>query len=1461
MNWKPLNILTLNTETEEWTKTHFETFQEYRLFILSMWKFPGEYNFKNTHYWNALALKYERDKRYTDYPENSKEYKEFWILERRKCEQGIIVDGRYISGDLYFFWNFLKIPNKIEAKETFAEIWDSLYHYDLHIYLAWLYGQDVAGTKSRQKGAEQPNSELIMTKEGWRPMGSIKVGDLIYTPKGTLTKVLEIFPQGVKDVYELELLDGRKVKCGENHLWAVKRKKGGGKHKDKINILSTKELLEKGLTYKTTAPAFGGKKEYLGFIYSLPGIEPTQFEKKELKIPPYVLGCLLGDGSTNKKSVQLCSADQQIFDEVIKELGDDYYYGSKDKQENNQSWRYNICYKGRFDFENNQEYINYKQGVNPLKRYIDAYGLGESNCYNKHIPKDYLFSNFEDRLALLQGLMDTDGYVNKEGADYHFTTVSEQLALDVAHLSRSLGINTIVAKFNKAKEENADYYRVRLKPKFPLFRLKRKLERQENRTSKSYRADNSIKSITKLDYQEESTCIMVEDEDHLYLTRDFIPTHNSLYHMSRLTKRLWFGNKLNLKVLSNDDQYILDEWAIMQGYRNFINNETGWYRTFNPDGSLEWEQKQEVTLGTINKKKVYKGNMSKIRGLTTKMNITKGVGGSSFEIYVTEAGINPKLKKIKEYVDPNIKMGNVKTGIFLAMGSVGELKDAEPLMDMVLNPKAYNIRPVKNTFADKEDEEVGFFWPEEWNFTYEDEETGQIIKCYDKDGNSNIELAVSLIEKEIERQRKLKDPTSFRLWLSQHPRTLQDAFDQREDNPFPTHLLKPRELELIPVKDIVVKLERNPQGKVVHKFCNDTPINTLKVNPEADNRGAVVIWEFPMADPPLGLYYAGVDPIKNLDTSTSKSLFSITIRIAMHEREGKIVEDYPVATYIGRHKRASDTFQVALDLIEFYNAQTAVENNVTDFIEWMIRQGKSKYLMRRKQLKVIAELSPNSSIGDEIGVRMEGEFKKRCLEKFITELEEPISESFDLATGESKTIYGVSKYKDLWLIRECLKYTPKLNTDRCFLKDTFILTPSGYKEIQNISLKDDVISHNGTVNKVIELHKNEYKGDLYKIRITGQHKHLSCTEEHPILIGRRSRNLSGPCWNEIKKQIDIVDYVPAKEVKKGDLIFIPKNTNLISTGFTNEELYLMGWYLGDGYISNKSPNHLQYCLGTHEEDKAIQICELLNNLSNAPSTKGKRTYASLPARYKFDKQGKKCIHLFFTHKELCQSMRENCGGPNNKFISKKIFNAPMEEGLSFIAGLFASDGHFINGSNYDGCSRYNLSFSTKYEKVCYQVKQMLLNYGIWSTMRKVKNGKSYAYILEVQGYNNINKITSVFNIYPQIEPVKRRLQELYVETDEGFWVNVKSIEKEYIENTVYNFGVESTNTYVADNVSVHNCISNMLAKIACDSSANRHIIKSLNHAPKPKQEVPRNLPSAFKSSLPSSFGRKLKGHF
>ena len=503
----------------------------------------------------------------------------------------------------------------------------------------------------------------------------------------------------------------------------------------------------------------------------------------------------------------------------------------------------------------------------------------------------------------------------------------------------------------------------------------------------------------------------------------------SLMRTSQLVKGLWFVKNYVGKMLGYEETFINEKgsWKFIVGYRNHLNEHTPWYRNFEPDESMNWEQKQTVIEGDVYQKKIFKGLRSKLMALTTKKNVAKAVGGSISDLWCEESGIAPNLDKVLEYAEAATKMGGVQTGMIYVGGAVGELKDCKPLEEIAFNPEAQGFLGVEDIFSENPQGKICFFFPDYWNYVTLDESKG-IVRCYDEDGNSDVELAKDYLRKEEVEQRK-KGEEKFRLWKSQHPWNLQDAFAVREENPFPVDIIKKHQTFLIQTyKPLTVELEREG-NKIKHSFINGFPVRTLKVDPNKDNRGCIEVFEPPVANPPWGLYYAGIDPIAAKNTSTSKSLQSVTIYKSIHYIGEKLVQDYPVAQYTGRHPKWEDTYKISLDLMHWYNTRTCVENNITDFIEWCIKQGESKYLMRRKEVVMLNEFVPNSTIRDEIGVRMEGELKKKALNFLQTYLDEIIGTEFE-EDGTSHYIYGVTRIKDIMLLEEMLKFAPRVNTDR-----------------------------------------------------------------------------------------------------------------------------------------------------------------------------------------------------------------------------------------------------------------------------------------------------------------------------------------------------------------------------------------------------------------------------------------------
>ena len=174
---------------------------------------------------------------------------------------------------------------------------------------------------------------------------------------------------------------------------------------------------------------------------------------------------------------------------------------------------------------------------------------------------------------------------------------------------------------------------------------------------------------------------------------------SSYFHMGKLINTYWFEEGAILKIGAALKDYINDKgsWKFLDEYANFLNEHTAWYRPSNPNKVLLWEQKIEVRTGG---KKMNKGLMSKIQGMSFEKDATTGVGGPVTYFFHEEAGIAPKMSKTYEYIRPAMSSGQMTTGMFIAAGSVGDLAQCEPLKPMILNPDANDIYSVETNLMD-----------------------------------------------------------------------------------------------------------------------------------------------------------------------------------------------------------------------------------------------------------------------------------------------------------------------------------------------------------------------------------------------------------------------------------------------------------------------------------------------------------------------------------------------------------------------------------------------------------------------------------------------------------------------------------------------------------------------------------------------------------------------------------------
>ena len=507
---------------------------------------------------------------------------------------------------------------------------------------------------------------------------------------------------------------------------------------------------------------------------------------------------------------------------------------------------------------------------------------------------------------------------------------------------------------------------------------------------------------------------------------------SSYFHMGKIINTYWFEEGSTCKIGASLKDYINDKgsWKFLDEYKTFLNEHTAWYRPSNPEKVLLWQQQIEVKVGN---RKTSRGLKSKIQGASFEKNATTGVGGPTTYFFHEEAGIAPKMMQTYEYLRPAMSSGMVTTGMFIAAGSVGDLDQCEPLKDMILNPTANDIYAVETNLMDADGAigMAGLFIPEQWSMP-------PYIDSY---GNSKIEEALEAISLERKQWKSDLNPEQYQLRISQKPTNIAEAFAYRKESIFPQGILS-KQMKKIEEKEYAyehIELNRDQQG-IQAKRSNRLPISEFPVNKKSqDKRGCLVVWERPVADPTFGMYYASIDPVSEGKTTTSDSLCSIFVYKNSVEvtREGVaglehfIEKDKIVAAWCGRYDDINKTHEQLELIIEWYNAWTLVENNISLFIQHMIAKKKQKYLVPKQQILFLKDLGSNRTVYQEYGWKNTGTlFKSHLISYAIEFLREEIDQETDQDGNVISTTLGIERIPDPMLLKEMLAYYPGLNVDR-----------------------------------------------------------------------------------------------------------------------------------------------------------------------------------------------------------------------------------------------------------------------------------------------------------------------------------------------------------------------------------------------------------------------------------------------
>lgn len=358
-------------------------------------------------------------------------------------------------------------------------------------------------------GKAQPLDAKILTPTGWKRMGDVQVGDIVIGSDGGPTTVTGVFPQGDRAIFKVTFTDGSSTECDEQHLWAV-RTPNQRVRQSHYRVKNLSEIMVHGLVDKQ-----GNRQHFI------PMVQPVTFQEQDTPLDPYMVGVILGDGGLTQHSVNLSAPDEEILMAVGQALPSSV---SAKLQPNT-----TIDYRLKTDVH----------GSNALITALRALKLMGKGSHEKFVPDLYKFNSVSTRHAILQGLLDTDAYVEPDGNCIEYVTTSPRLAEDVKFLVQSLGgkvLPHLKIPFHTYKGERRQgklAYRlmVALPPDILPFRLSRKADSYTPRQKYlPYRA------IARIDYAgiKPAQCIRVDASDHLYVTDEFILTHNTVQGLASL---------------------------------------------------------------------------------------------------------------------------------------------------------------------------------------------------------------------------------------------------------------------------------------------------------------------------------------------------------------------------------------------------------------------------------------------------------------------------------------------------------------------------------------------------------------------------------------------------------------------------------------------------------------------------------------------------------------------------------------------------------------------------------------------------------------------------------------------------------------------------------------------------------------------------------------------------------------
>jgi len=469
---------------------------------------------------------------------------------------------------------------------------------------------------------------------------------------------------------------------------------------------------------------------------------------------------------------------------------------------------------------------------------------------------------------------------------------------------------------------------------------------------------------------------------------------------------------------------------------------------------IEDDWKRQVTLGFKDKKTNKRNEWSKIHVRNfDEGNNTEAAAGLTLSSFMLEEAGKGKMLSCLAATTPCFDSPHGWRCSPIVIGTSGDMTRAGDLEELFNNPEAYNFLPVKTEESGKS---YGLFVPgtKSLKIPKTPEPLGLYLQKDDQSELDNITVFVSDLERGneiiLKNREQVKKSSGLEAYLKEvmyYPLTHEECFLEMSQNIFPVDILQEQLQKLVneDIKPDFVELYLNSENKVMHKFTDKKPVENFPSKPSDRLEGVIQIWEYPIFDAPYGLYTAGTDPYKQSQAHYSTSLGATYIYKRVHNISGEGWQNMVVAAYVGRPDKIEKWYEMTKLLLKYYNAKSLCENMDYGFIQHCVEKNESTRLLERTP-SFLNDIHPNSSVNRDFGIHMTKDIKNYLLSLIIEYLTEVTDVERDEDGNITKERLGVSRILDPLLLKELIKFTPKLNVDRII---AFGLTLAMSKTLSN----------------------------------------------------------------------------------------------------------------------------------------------------------------------------------------------------------------------------------------------------------------------------------------------------------------------------------------------------------------------------------------------------------------------------